>query len=217
VFNLTLHDNFVARGLTMPAFEGAVTADRSRNGAAEWAYGATRWFEAGLYLPLFSHDGSLGWGLDGAKLRALFAVPDADGRRFVYGCNLEFSVNARRWDTTRFTSEIRPILGLHLGRIDVILNPILDTAYDGLSKLDFAPSARVAADLRGRWGVALEGYADLGPVGGFAPLQDQSHQLHGVVDFGGTVGVEAGVGVGLTRASDDLAFKLILSRDLNRR
>ena len=62
-------------------------------------------------------------------MRALFAVPRADERRFFYGANFEFSVNARRWDATRFTSEVRPIVGWHLKPWDIILNPIVDTAW----------------------------------------------------------------------------------------
>src|SRR5882724_6074776 len=53
-FNLTLHNNFIPKGLTTPAFAGAVVADGSFNGVPEWAYGVRSWFEAGLYLPLYS-------------------------------------------------------------------------------------------------------------------------------------------------------------------
>src|SRR5580693_3128141 len=68
VFNLTWHNNFTPSGINTPAFPGAVTANHSFNGVPEWAYGVTPWFEAGLYLPLYSHDESLGWTLDGFKL-----------------------------------------------------------------------------------------------------------------------------------------------------
>ena len=74
-FNLTLHSNFTPKGLTTPAFPGAVVADKSFNGVPEWALGVTPWFEAGLYLPLYSRDKTSGFVLDGFKLRALFAVP----------------------------------------------------------------------------------------------------------------------------------------------
>src|SRR3954454_22785120 len=144
VFNLTWHNNFTPRGVDTPAFPGTVTPDRSWNGVPEWALGVTPWFEAGLYMPLYSHDKDLGFGLDGFKLRTLFAVPNADDRTFFYGANFEFSVNAARWDASRFSSEVRPIIGWHLRPIDIILNPIVDTAYDGFGNLDFAPSARVA-------------------------------------------------------------------------
>jgi hypothetical protein len=51
-FNLTLHNNFIPRGVKTPAFPGALVADRSFNGVPEWAYGLTDWFDAGLYMPL---------------------------------------------------------------------------------------------------------------------------------------------------------------------
>src|SRR5499427_6105083 len=111
VFNLTWHNNYTPSGLKTPAFPGAVVADKSWNGVTEWAYGVTPWFEAGLYLPLYSHSTNLGETFDGFKLRALFAVPHAAERKFFYGANFEFSINQHHWDDNRFSSEIRPIIG----------------------------------------------------------------------------------------------------------
>lgn len=216
VFNLTIHNNFTPRGLSTPAFLGAVTADKSWNGVPEWALGVTPWFEAGLYLPLYSRDEQTGWGIDGFKLRALFAVPHAADREFFYGANFEFSFNAKRWDTTRFTSEIRPIVGWHLKPVDIILNPIVDTAYDGLRNLEFVPAARVAYNFKSGWAGALEEYDDFGPLHAFLPAAAQVHQIYGVVDrTWKSWDIEAGVGVGMTGATDALTLKLILSRDLN--
>ncbi len=65
----------------------------STNGAFEWAYGVSDWFEAGAYLPVFTLTRSGQLLLDGAKVRALFAVPNAGARRFFYGVNFEFSRN----------------------------------------------------------------------------------------------------------------------------
>src|SRR2546423_1844673 len=70
-FNLTWHNNFTPKGLKSPSFPGAVTSDKSLNGVTEWAWGVTRWFEAGLYLPLYSIDKDLGAKLDGFKIRTL--------------------------------------------------------------------------------------------------------------------------------------------------
>jgi hypothetical protein len=177
--------------------------------------GLWAWFEAGLYLPIYTRDDRQGWGIDGFKLRALVAAPDSPRRRLVYGANFEFSFNAARWDAAGFTSEVRPIVGWHLGRIDIIANPILDTAYDGLGNVDFAPVLRLAFNTRG-WAIAAEEYADLGPLRGFHPLSAQSHQLFAVLDHrGGVLDVEAGIGFGLTSGSDRLTLKLMLARDLN--
>jgi len=217
VFNLTLHNNYTPDGIRTPAFPGAVVAHKSWNGVPEWAYGVTDWFEAGLYLPLYSRDERMGWGLDGFKLRTLFAVPNAADRRFFYGANFEFSYNAKRWDTRRFTSEVRPIVGWHLAPVDVIFNPIFDTSYDGFNKLEFVPSTRIAYNTSPTWAVAIEEYADYGSLHELAPASAQAHQLYAVVDRSGApFDIELGVGYGLTNATDRLTFKLILSRDFNK-
>jgi hypothetical protein len=219
VFNLTWHNNYTPSGIKQPSVPGGVTSDKSFNGVTEWAYGVTTWFEAGLYLPLYTHDKDLGFGIDGYKLRSLFAVPNADERRFVYAANFEFSVNAKRWDASHFTSEVRPIVGWHVNpKFDLFFNPILDTAYDGLKNLTFAPEMRIAYNPTNAWSLAFETYSDLGLVSGFAKPADQAHQLFGVVDrrTKGGLEVEVGVGVGITEASDRLTLKFDLARDLSR-
>jgi hypothetical protein len=218
VFNLTVHNNFTPKGIKEAAFPGAVISDKSLNGVPEWALGVTNWFEAGLYMPLYSIDKDQGAMLDGFKLRTLFAVPDGDNRRFVYGANFEFSWNSKHWDTKRVTSEIRPIIGWHLTKMDVIVNPIIDTAYDGVKNLIFAPSGRVAFKTKPTWQFAIEEYSDFGAFRHFSLRDNNAHQIFAVMDHAAKfMDIEAGIGVGLTEASDKVQLKLILSRDLNKR
>jgi hypothetical protein len=216
VFNLTLHDNYTPSGRTTPAFPGGIVPDHTLNGVHEWAYGVTDWFEAGLYLPLYSIASNLGPVLNGFKMRALFVSPDAAERAFFYGINFEFSDNARHWDLNRYTSEIRPIVGWHIGALDLIVNPILDNSYKGFSRLDFAPATRIAWNFSKAWAVATEEYDDFGPLRGFLHASEQSHQLFAVADWkGAAVAVEGGIGFGLSAGADRLVLKLILSKDLN--
>jgi hypothetical protein len=169
-----------------------------------------------LYLPLYSLSGNGSLTYNGFKLRTLFVRPDAANQTFFYGVNFEFSLNTAHWDPSRYTQEIRPIVGWHLGSFDIIVNPILDNSYKGFSRLDFAPASRVAYNYNKTWAVAVEEYDDFGPIRGFNAPQQQQHQLFGVFDFNGKPwSVEGGVGVGLTGATDHLVLKLILSRDLN--
>src|SRR4029077_11667282 len=128
----------------------------SLNQVPEWAYGVTAWFEAGLYMPLYSRDKNSGWGINGAKLRALFAVPHADDRTFFYGSNFEFSFNAKRWDSSRFTSEIRPIIGWHLKPFHIIVNPIVVTRSDRPKNFEFVPATRIAYNFKSGWALAAE-------------------------------------------------------------
>jgi hypothetical protein len=102
--------------------------------------------------------------------------------------------------------------------VDIIINPIVDTAYDGLKNLEFVPAARVAYNLPSGLAIAVEAYSDFGPLHAFLPGAQQAHQVYGVVDRTWKAwDIEAGIGVGLTGASDRATLKLILSRDLNKR
>jgi len=215
-FNLTWHNNFTPKGLTEQPFPGGNSADRSFNGVTEWAYGVTPWFEAGLYFPLYSHDKINGGTYNGFKLRALFAVPHAEERTFFYGLNYEFSVNQKNWDESRITSEFRPIIGWHLKPWDIIVNPILDTSWDGVKNLDFAPAIRVAYNFNDKTALAVEEYADYGPLNSFYSSSEQAHMIYGVVNHSFKfLEVEAGIGVGVTSATDKVTMKLLLIKDLN--
>ena len=214
--NLTLHTNFTPEGITAAAFPGAIVSNHSFDGGFEWAYGARPWFELGLYLPLYSVTGRYGGTINGGKIRLLFVSPHADQRRFFYGMNFEFSYNSVRWDARRYTSEIRPIFGWHVGAFDFIFNPILDNSWaGGVGALQFNPAARVAWHLDSRWAVAAEQYSGFGPLRRFLPARRQVQQTWAVFDHYGTTDIEGGIGFGLTSASDGVTLKLMLSRDLN--
>jgi hypothetical protein len=217
VFNLTWHNNFTPDGQKAPAYPGGLVNNRNLNGVTEWAYGITDWFEAGLYLPLYSVSAARGPSMNGGKIRLLFAVPHADDRKFFYAANFEFSYNSKHWDNRHYTSEIRPIIGWHLHPVDIIVNPILDNSYvGGLKSLDFAPATRVAYNFNPKLAIAVEEYADVGRLRDFLPAKEQSHQIYAVFDHDMKLfHIEAGIGFGLTSASDKVTLKLMLSRDLN--
>jgi hypothetical protein len=217
IFNLTWHNNFTPDGIKTPSFPGAIPADRSFNGVTEWAYGVTPWFEAGLYLPLYSISQSHGPTINGGKARLLFVSPHAADRTFFFGANFEFSYNATYWDHRRFTSEIRPIFGWHLHRVDIIINPILDNSFHGgFANLEFVPAARIAYNFTDKFALAAESYSDVGPLRAVLPTDLESHEIWGVFDRKTRIGsFESGIGFGLTPASDKITLKLIFSRDLN--
>lgn len=218
VLNLMIHTNFTPVGRAEPSFPNAIIANHSVNGAAEWAYGVKPWFEQGLYLPLYSFSSTnRGATINGFKIRELFVRPHAGEHEFFYGLNFEFSVNALYWESRRITSELRPILGVHLHRWDLIYNPILDTDYTGGVKgLEFNPAARVAYNFSDEWAVAAEEYDGFGQLRGFLPSDQQFHETWAVVDrSSNVVNVEMGVGAGWSGGADRITFKLMLSRDLH--
>jgi len=213
-FSIQLHNNYTPIGRTQPDFEGGIVPNHTLNGVPEWAYGVTDWLELGAYLPLYSWTNTGHFLIDGAKLRAEFVVPHAQERGFFYGINFELSFNALYWEPTRNSGEIRPIIGVRIGPVDLIANPILDTAFQGLGALDFAPAARVAYNFSENWAVALEHYADYGQLSHLEPPSGQRQTLFAVVDYkSDPLSVDFGIGHGFTAASDALVLKMILSHD----
>jgi len=214
-FEVEFHNNFTPIGRRTADFPGGVVPNHALNGVPEFSYGVTEWFEAGLYLPVYTitRDGRAEF--DSAKIRGLFVTPYAAQRTFFYGVNFELSYNARHWEQTRLSGEVRPIAGLHLGAWDLIVNPIVDSDFKGIGKLDFAPAERVAYNLSPFWTLAVEHYADFGPFQDFHVVDRQAQTLFAVVDFKqeDEYNVEFGVGHGFTHASDDLLMKLMIGLD----
>jgi len=103
---------------------------------------------------------------------------------------------------------------VRFGPVDLIANPIIDTSFQGLGSLDFAPAARVAYNFSERWAAAFEHYADYGQLSHFEPPSRQRQTLFAVVDYkSDPMSVEFGIGHGFTSASDALVLKMILSHD----
>jgi hypothetical protein len=208
-FTIQQHLNYVPLGLKDPPFPGGLVSNHSLNGTPEFAYGVTDWWEVGLYLPFAVQDQK--FYSDAFKLRTLFVAPNADKRDFFYGINLEFSNTTPRFSQTRFTLEVRPIIGVRNADWEFIVNPIIDGGFGKLGELDFAPAARLARKLGPDTFLGLEYYSDFGEIGNFAKLADQQHTLFLVTDFKlGVFDVDFGVGYGLTQSSDRWVIKTII-------
>jgi hypothetical protein len=209
------HLNYAINGRKEPDFPGGLVPHHALNGTPEFAYGITNWWEFGFYVP-WAIDQQGHFHSDAAKIRTLFATPDAENREFFYGVNFEFAYSTRIFSETRFNSEIRPIIGWRKGDYEFIVNPIVDVGFGSKGEVTFAPAARLAKKVAENLQVGLEYYTDLGPLQHFLPLKEQEHNLYGVVDFKvGDWDVNFGVGRGLTAGSDRWMTKLIVGTDLN--
>jgi hypothetical protein len=208
-FTVQQHLNYIPLGLKDPPFPGGLVSNHSINGTPEFAYGVTDWWEVGLYLPFAIQDRQ--FLSDSFKLRTLFVSPQAEKRDFFYGVNFEFSNTTPKFSQTRFTMEIRPIIGVRSADYEFIVNPIVDIGFGKYHEEHFAPAARLARKLGPDLFVGLEYYSDLGQIGNFAKLDDQQHTLFAVTDFKlGVFDVNFGVGYGLTPASDRWVVKTIV-------
>lgn len=209
------HLNYAFRGRKEPEFPGGLVPDRALNGTPELAYGVTEWYELGFYAPFaVAKDGH--FYSNGAKIRHLFVVPDAEKREFFYGVNFEFAYETPKFSQTRFGMEIRPIIGWRKNDWEFIVNPIVDIGFGREGDATFAPAARLARLFPNDFALGIEYYTDLGPLSGFLPLSEQQHNIFGVVDFKvGRFDVNFGLGYGLTSGSDRFIAKMIVGTELN--
>jgi hypothetical protein len=209
------HLNYAISGRKVPDFPGGLVPNHTLNGTPEFAYGITNWWEFGFYLPwAVDNQGQL--HSDAAKIRTLFVTPDAEKRDFFYGVNFEFAYSTMVFSETRFNMEVRPIIGWRKGDYEFIINPIVDVGLGSKGEVTFAPAARFAKKVAENVQLGIEYYSDLGPLQHWLPLNEQQHNIFGVVDFKvGVWDVDFGVGYGLTPGSDRLITKLIVGTDLN--
>jgi hypothetical protein len=208
-FTIQQHLNYVALGQNDPPFPGGLASNHSLNGTPEFAYGVTDWWEVGLYLPFSIQDER--FYSDAFKLRTLFVSPHAEQRNFFYGVNFEFSNETPPFSQSRFSMEIRPIIGVRNSDYEFIVNPIVDIHFGKFAEQHFTPAARIARKFGDDLFAGFEYYSDLGQIGNFDKLPDQQHTLFAVTDFkAGVFDVNFGVGYGLTPASDRLVVKTII-------
>jgi hypothetical protein len=210
-FSIQQHFNYTITGIPTPAYPGALVSNHALNETPEFAYGVTPWLELGLYVP-GAVNGQGQFLSNNIKLRALFAIPDADKKDFFYGLNFEYDFPTWPFVPSRFAMEVRPIIGWRNPQWEFIINPIIDFAWGQLGEVDFAPAARLARKLGEDRFIGIEYYSGLGSPGNFQSYRQQSHQLFAVTDFKvGKIDVDLGIGYGLTPGSDRWVAKTILS------
>ena len=210
-FSLQLHGNYVLEGSKMPDFPGGVAPHHAFNGTPEFAYGLADWWEIGAYIPYELSAGGH-FQVGSVKLRSLFVSPHAADRDFFYGMNFEVGYYKSTYDPNRYNMEMRPMIGWRSAPWEFVVNPILGIALSGNDQTpNFEPAARLGYILSSKWTVAVEHYADLGPINHFQPGSQQAQETFLVADYGGEpVSVDLGVGHGWTQGSNDWTVKFIL-------
>ncbi len=213
-WTLEQHLNYAIDGLKEPDFLGGLIPNHALNGTPELAYGITDWWEMGFYAPFAVNENGTFYS-NAAKLRELFVTPNAAQREFFYGANFEFSYAMPQFVQTKWNLEIRPIIGFRTGDYEFIVNPIVDAGFGSNGQATLAPCARFAYKLKEDLSVGIEYYTGLGPVDNLLPFEEEQHNIYGVVDFKiGRFEVNAGIGFGLTHASDPVMAKVIIGTDL---
>lgn len=213
-FGLELHINTTPKGRVTPDYPGDVPPRHGIRFTPEFSYGLTRDFEAGLYIPATRDaDGNLFVGGVKLRLKWLPVRGDEDAGGWYFGENFEISSLNRSFSESRYSAELRTIIGYRAKDWLLGFNPILD--------FDLSPGFRNGGpDLVLAWkaahsvapGISLgaEYYSSVGKLSHPLPHDFQDHTLYLVMDYDRKPWIfNLGIGRGLTTAADRWTIKAI--------
>ncbi len=219
---IELHSNFTFSG-SKEEVDGVYPTEHAEHETVEITQGITPWFETGFYI-FTSADALHGWQWVGDHIRPRVRVPDS--WKWPVGVSLSVEAGYQRYPYSpdTWTLEIRPIIDKQIGRWYMALNPTLDRSFHGPSVpqgLVFSPNFKVGYDITKKVNAGFEYYGSVGPITGFDAVRDQEQQIVPCIDLNLSPKWEfnAGIGVGVTHATDHLLVKMIIGRrfDFRRR
>ena len=180
----------------------------------EPSFGLTRTWELGGYFQTaLRADGTLDYA--GVKLRSKHVMPPDWHPHLRLGVNFELSLIPETYEADRWGVEVRPIVAWDTPEWLLAVNPIVGAPLAGEGFRQgptFEPAAKVARRIVGQLAVGFEYFADFGPLASPVAWREQRHYLYEVIDLLAVDRFElnAGVGEGLTPASNGVVFKIIL-------
>jgi hypothetical protein len=210
-FGADIHNNFVVKGSRTPDYPGALPANHTYRFTPELYYGLTPTMELGLYLLTTTAPGT-GPNYDGQKLRFKYIAPHNENVGSFWGLNLEIGKTTHRVSEVPWNAQLKGIYGFRTGPWTVGFNANFDWSLAGApnSPVFFEFDTKVAYQLHEGLEVGFESYNELGPVRSLGRLNTLSQTLYAVVDADiGKVALNAGIGRGLTAASDRWILKFI--------
>jgi hypothetical protein len=209
------HTNYTAEGRTTITPDGVLPTNHAIHETLEITHGFTPWFEVGFYTFTSLRDGTFSWV--GNHVRPRISVPASWHWPVGLSLSQEIGYQKPEFSPDTWTWEIRPIVDKQIGRLYVSLNPSLDLSLKGPSagkSPGFSPNVAVTFDVTHEVNLGIEYYGAYGPLSGFDATAQRQQQIFPSINLNVSPDWEfnAGVGVGLTGATDHLIFKTIVGR-----
>jgi hypothetical protein len=212
-----LHFNYAARARKTPDYPGEQPPHRIFRVMPEVVWGIAEKWNLGVHVPFSYNVNTRTFTLDGLKVRLhyLNQIEQSPDSALFYGANYEIAIYDKRITESRYTGEIRGILGMRRGDWRFTVNPIVNQA------LRTNPGGRaVELDVFGQamrsfgedFAVGVEHYAALGRLSKLS-FGSQSEQIsYLVTDFKTKkhFDIHLGVGHGWNKSSDKLVFKALI-------
>jgi hypothetical protein len=212
------HNNFTIDG-SKETINGVAPTNHAFHETIEITHGFTTWFETGFYIFTSARSGD-GWDWVGDHIRPRFRVPP--GWHWPVGVSVsnEIGYQRHKFSEDTWTWEIRPIIDQKIGRWYWSINPTMDRSFHGPGVnqgVIFSPNFKFSYDVTRKIAAGLEYYGAVGPVTGFDAIRDQQHQIFPAIDLdlGEKWEFNAGIGVGITSATDHIIAKMILGYRFN--
>ena len=211
---LELHSNFTFDGVRSPG-GGVASSQHALHETVEVTHGFGGWLEVGFYLFTSSQPGAAPVVV-GSHLRPRVQAPASWHWPVGVSLSAEIGPERRGYFGDTWSLELRPIVDQRLGRWYWSVNPALEhpLAGGGAAGWEFAPAATVTVDVTRTVTLGVEYYGGFGPLGGFDAPAERWQQLFPVLalDLSPDWEFNAGLGFGLTPATDRLSAKVIIGR-----
>ena len=207
---MDIHHNFVASGSNAPEYPGGRPPLHVYRATPEFYYGISPTLELGLYVLGAAAQSQS--GIDGAKVRLKYIAPHDVERGGYWGANLEIGRTRLRASEVPWNTEFKAIFGYRAAPWEFAFNANFGWAGAGVmnSPVSLSVSSKAAYRLKSGTQIGVESYNELGLVRSLGGLSRQSQVLYFVVDTEiGKMDLNAGIGRGLTNASDRWTIKLI--------
>lgn len=206
--NVDVHMNYVASGIKDSTYPKEIPANHDFRITPEFAYGLTKNFEGGLYLPAI-RSASGDWYLEGIKFRLKY-LANHEKTGLYLGMNFELGRVTIRTAEQNWNLEARPIIGYRTDEWNLAINPILGFTVSGDSHTPtFEPAFKIGHKLTNKTWINLENYSDFGPVDKIRSHVQETYLTADTELFGYDLNV--GIGHGWTQEANDWTLKAIFN------
>jgi hypothetical protein len=201
---LELHTNFVQSG-RREVDEGVLPSHGAIRSSFEVSHGLTPWLEGSVYFvgAITREDGA---EYVGNRVRLTAVAPARWKLPFDLGISHEIGYVRPGFAENRWRYELSPIIGKSFGRIQLVLNPSIETGVGkgAEHEMELEPRGRISYGFGDEAAVSLEYYASLGPATSLEPRREQRHQVFATIqtELSDRWEIGFGAGHGLTRETD---------------
>ena len=210
-----LHSNYTFEGSSQIA-DGVIPSNHALHETLEITQGITDNFEIGVYM-FTNYTQGYGYKIIGTHIRPRIMAPEKWKLPVGLSLSAEIGYQDSAYSSETWNIEVRPIIDKTWEKLYVSFNPTfgigLKSAYTNSTPV-FEPNLKAAYSFFKNLALGIEYYGETGPVNEFESLPQQNHAIFIAADMLNNPHWElnAGLGFGMTNATDGLVFKLIVGR-----